>query len=121
MSTIRGWWLEDKTNTQKFFNRELHQPGPAPSQCEPWINQKIIRQHLDSPAMWSIFQLQDLLGMDGVLRRTDVDAERINVPAITNHYWRYRMHVPTESLIRSESFNSQIKNMTVHHRADPSA
>jgi len=25
----------------------------------------VVRQHLESPAMWSIFQLQDLLGIDG--------------------------------------------------------
>ena len=31
--------------------------------------------------MWSIFQLQDLLGMDEGLRREDPDEERINVPA----------------------------------------
>jgi 4-alpha-glucanotransferase len=111
MSTIRGWWLEDKTITQKFFNEELRQPGPAPTQCETWINQEIVRQHLDSPAMWSIFQLQDLLGMDGALRRVDANAERINVPAIPNHYWGYRMHLPLEALVRAENFNRQVENL----------
>ena len=98
MSTIRGWWLEDKKRTQLFFNQELRRTGVAPSECAPWINQEIIRQHLESPAMWSIFQLQDLLGMDGALRRADVDAERINVPNNPHFYWRYRMHVPLETL-----------------------
>ena len=69
MSTIRGWWREDSKLTQKFFNQELRQSGPAPLHCEPWVNREIVRQHLDSPAMWSIFQLQDLLGMDESLRR----------------------------------------------------
>ena len=76
MSTIRGWWQEDRTITQKFFNQELRQPGPAPPECEPWINQEIVRQHLESPAMWSIFQLQDLLGMDG-----DVAPRRRRTPS----------------------------------------
>jgi 4-alpha-glucanotransferase len=111
MSTIRGWWLEDKTITQKFFDQELRQSGPAPAECEPWINREIIRQHLDSPAMWSIFQLQDLLGMDGALRRSDPGAERINVPATSNHYWRYRMHLPLEALVRAENFNRQVENL----------
>jgi 4-alpha-glucanotransferase len=111
MSTIRGWWLEDKKLTQLFFNQELRQSGQAPSECEPWINREIVRQHLDSPAMWSIFQLQDLLGMDAALRRPDTDAERINVPAIPNYYWRYRMHLPLEALGRAESFIRLAENM----------
>jgi 4-alpha-glucanotransferase len=111
MSTIRGWWQEDKNLTQKFFNQELREPGAAPAECEPWINQKIVRQHLESPAMLSIFQLQDLLGIDGALRRPDTNAERINVPAIVNYYWRYRMHMPLEALARAESFNRSIKDL----------
>jgi 4-alpha-glucanotransferase len=109
MSTIRGWWLEDKKLTQLFFNQELRQSGPAPSKCAPWINQEIVRQHLDSPAMWSIFQLQDLLGMDGALRRPDVDAERINVPAQPHFYWRYRLHLPLETL--AGHFNQRVSDL----------
>jgi 4-alpha-glucanotransferase len=104
MSTLRGWWREDKKLTQKFFNKELRQSGPAPSECEPWLNREIIGQHLESPAMWSIFQLQDLLGMDDALRRPDVDAERINVPAMPRFYWRYRVHLSLEALGRAENF-----------------
>jgi hypothetical protein len=50
MSTLRGWWLEDKKLTQLFFNQELRQPGLAPSQCEPWINRQIVRGHGRRPA-----------------------------------------------------------------------
>jgi len=111
MSTIRGWWLEDKKLTQLFFNQELGETGPAPAQCDPGINEKVIRQHLESPAMWSIFQLQDLLGMEESLRRPEVDAERINVPAIVKYYWRYRMHLPLETLARADKFNGMVKNL----------
>src|SRR5208337_4767665 len=69
MSTIRGWWEEDRELTQKFFNRELGLPGEAPRTAEPWMVQSIVRQHLASPAMWSIFQLQDLAGTDANIRR----------------------------------------------------
>jgi 4-alpha-glucanotransferase len=111
MSTLRGWWLEDKKITQLFFNQELKQFGPAPPECRPWIVRDIVRQHLDSPAMWSIFQLQDLLGMDDALRRPDVEAERINIPALAQHYWRYRLHVPLEALGRAENFNRLVANL----------
>ena len=111
MSTIRGWWAEDRALTQKFFNRDLGLPGEAPLECEPRMVEAVVRQHLASPAMWSIFQLQDLLGLDGHLRRADVDAERINVPAIPNYYWRYRLHLTLEELLREERFNSHLAQL----------
>jgi 4-alpha-glucanotransferase len=110
MSTLRGWWEEDRNLTQQFFNGELEQPGDAPPRCEPWISQAIIRLHLASPAMWAIFQLQDLLGMDDALRRSDVAAERINVPADPKNYWRYRLHLPLEQLLRADGFNDDFKD-----------
>jgi 4-alpha-glucanotransferase len=111
MSTIRGWWEENYALTQKFYNQELHRPGEAPGHCDPAINRAIVRQHLESPAMWSIFQLQDLLGMDEALRRDDPSAERINVPAIPNFYWRYRMHLTLEKLQKAEAFNHELAEL----------
>ena len=106
-STLRGWWEEDPSKTQQFFKEQLEQSGEAPKFCEPWINKAILLQHLYSPAMWSIFQLQDYLGVDAKLRRQDPHAERINEPANPKHYWRYRMHLSLETLIASKSFNEQ--------------
>jgi 4-alpha-glucanotransferase len=109
MSTIRGWWEEDRGKTQRFFNYELGQWGDSPFFCEPWINKAIVIQHLYSPAMWSIFQLQDLLGMDGNIRRENPHDERINVPANAKHYWKYRMHILLEDLIKEKVFNEELK------------
>ena len=109
MSTIRGWWEEDKKFTQRFYNTELGQPGDAPQYCDGQINKAIVIQHLSSPAMWSIFQLQDLLGMDEKLRRAHHAAERINIPAITAYYWRYRMHLTLEKLQQAHGFNRELK------------
>jgi 4-alpha-glucanotransferase len=109
MSTIRGWWEEDRIQIQHFYNKELGQWGEAPLYCEPWVSKAIILQHLHSPALWSIFQLQDLLGMSGQVRRENPNDERINVPAIVRHYWRYRMHLPLEELIKEREFNAELK------------
>lgn len=109
MSTIRGWWEEDRIKTQQFFNQELNQWGDAPYFCEPWVNRDIVMQHLYSPAMWSVFQLQDLLGMDANLRRDNPHNERINIPADPKHYWRYRMHLSLEQLLEAASFNAELK------------
>jgi 4-alpha-glucanotransferase len=110
-STIRGWWEEDKNKTQQFFNNEIGQMGEAPNYCEPWINKAILNQHLYSPAMWAIFQLQDFLGIDASIRRTNPKEEQINVPANPKHYWRYRMHMPLEILLNEDSLNEQLHHM----------
>jgi 4-alpha-glucanotransferase len=110
MSTIRGWWEEDLEKTQRFFQTILDEQGPAPYFCESWINRAIVLQHLYSPAMWGIFQLQDLLGMSEKLRRQNPADERINVPANPNHYWNYRIHIGLEQLIKEKEFNSELKD-----------
>jgi 4-alpha-glucanotransferase len=111
MSTIRGWWEEDKDQTKRFYNEILQRPGYPPFFCEPWINHQIIEQHFYSPAMWAIFQIQDLMGIDGQLRRENPEDERINVPANPKHYWQYRMHLTIEDLMLEEKFNGMVRAM----------
>lgn len=110
MSTIRGWWEEDRGKTQRFYNFELGQWGDAPYFCEPWVNKAIVIQHLYSPAMWSIFQLQDLLGMSEIIRRENPHDERINIPSDPKNYWKYRMHISLEDLIRQKDFNEELRS-----------
>jgi 4-alpha-glucanotransferase len=110
-STIRGWWEEDREKTQQFYNHEIGQWGDAPIHCEAWINKAILLQHLYSPAMWAIFQLQDFMGVDESIRRSDPNEERINVPANPKHYWRYRMHLTLEELLNANSFNTEWKSV----------
>ena len=111
MSTLRGWWEEDQALTQRFYNEILQRSGEAPYFCEAWINKILLEQHFHSPAMWAIFQLQDLLGMDAELRRQNPQDERINVPANPKHYWRYRAHLSLETLLKAERFNGEIRKM----------
>lgn len=114
MSTIRGWWEEDRGLTQRFFNQELGQWGEAPYFCEPWVNKAVVLQHLHSPAQWSIFQLQDILGMSEQFRRENPHDERINVPANPKHYWRYRVHLTMEELMKEKAFNEELKEYVKH-------
>lgn len=114
MSTIRGWWEEDRTKTQHFYNHILQQWGEAPYFCEAWINRAIVLQHLNSPAMWSVFQLQDLLGMSEALRRENPHEERINIPADPNHYWNFRMHITLEDLLKEKDYNEELRGYIEH-------
>jgi 4-alpha-glucanotransferase len=110
MSTIRGWWEEDRTIIQRFYNSQLGHWGEAPYFCDWWICRDIILQHLYSPAMWSIFQMQDLLGISETIRRTNPNEERINVPSNSMSSWRYRLHLNMEDLLEKDDFNSELHN-----------
>ncbi len=111
MSIIRGWWEEDFATSQRFYNQQLGHWGEAPYFCEWWVNRDIVVQHLYSPAMWSIFQWQDLMGMSPELRRENPNDERINVPSNTKFSWRYRMHISLEDLLNADDFNDMLRNL----------
>jgi 4-alpha-glucanotransferase len=110
MSTIRGWWEEDRGLTQRFYNSQLGHWGEAPYFCDWWICRDILLQHLYSPAMWSIFQVQDLLSISNEVRRQNPHDERINVPSNSMFSWRYRMHLYMEDLLQKDEFNEELRN-----------
>jgi 4-alpha-glucanotransferase len=113
MSTIREWWEEDKERTQRFYNFIMGHYGKAPDDCSPAISKDIILQHIYSPAMWSIFQVQDLLGISEKLRRKDFLEERINQPSDPEHYWKYRMHLTLEDLVKQKEFNKELRTLMI--------
>lgn len=110
MAGIRAWWEEDITKTQHYYNNVLHEGGVAPYFAEPWICDKIVSLHLDSPAMLTILPLQDWLSVHGTIRRKNPLEEQINIPANSRHYWRYRMHMSLESLLKETEFNNYLKD-----------
>ena len=111
MSTIREWWEEDKESMQYFYNHLMEREGTAPFYCEPWLCREIIMQHLNSPAMWAVFLLQDLMAMADNIRRENPAEERINVPADPNHNWNYRMHITLEVLVKEKPFIQNLKTI----------
>lgn len=112
MSTIRGWWEEEEVETrQHFWSQVMGREGAAPSECSPEICRFIVEQNLAAASMWCILPLQDWLGVDPQLRHPVAAAERINVPAIPRHYWRYRMHLTIEALLKATQFNRNVGEM----------
>lgn len=51
------------------------------------------------------------MSIDETLRLAQPDAERINIPANPKHYWRYRMHVSLEDLMKRNDFNYDITDL----------
>jgi len=111
MTTIRGWWREDREKIQRYYNQVLHRFGDAPEDCTPELCEQILRNHLWTPSMLVIIPLQDWLSVDEKVRNSDVDSERINIPVNPRHYWRYRMHLNVEDLIANENLNHKIKSL----------
>ena len=111
MNPIRAWWEEDRQVTEQFWHEMLGGHGDAPYFCEPWVCRQILEQHLWSPAMLTVLPLQDWLSMDPVLRRENPNEERINVPANSRHYWRYRMHLTVEKLAAAKEFNETLTGL----------
>ena len=112
MTPIRAWWEEEDQNLiQRYWNEVLSRPGQAPATLDPDACEQIVRQHLASPAMFTILPLQDWLSIDGTLRYAKPEEERINVPAICPWYWRYRMHLSLETLLKQDAFNDKVLSL----------
>lgn len=108
---LRAWWEEDRNLSSKFFHEALGFQGDPPYFCEPWVCQRVVSQHLASPSMLAILPIQDWFSIDGDIRRENPNDERINIPAIPRHYWRYRMHIPLEKLLEEDIFNNTVREM----------
>ena len=114
MPGIRSWWEENRAISQRYFNEVLHEQGAAPYFAEPWICDRIVDMHLQSPSMLCILPLQDWLSIDGSLRRNNPAEEQINIPAISRHYWRYRIHLTIEELSRHNDYNHYLLSKIRH-------
>ena len=111
-STLRAWWEEDRTLTDRYYHEVLRCNGATPYFCEPWVCERIIEQHLLSPSMLCILPLQDWASMDAAVRyQGDPKDERINVPAEVPHYWRWRMPITLENLLSRTEFGSRLCRM----------
>ena len=111
MSTLRGWWEEDYLQTQRYYNTMLGHYGTAPTVATPELCEEVVRNHLKSNSILCILSLQDWLSIDGKWRNPNVQEERINVPANPRNYWRYRMHLTLEQLMKAEELNDKIREL----------
>ena len=111
MAPIRLWWEENSAIIQEYYKSQLGKIGVAPAEADGAICENILKNHLLSNAMWVILPWQDWMSIDEDLRNPDAESERINIPANPNHYWRYRMHMPLEKLLKEKDLNKRIKKL----------
>lgn len=118
-STFRGWWEEIPADVRMRYWTDVMQCNGQqrpPENCTPDIVQWVIEDHLKSPAMWAIFPLQDVLGIDKNLRRKDAKSEQINDPSNPNHVWNFRLHIAIDEVMENEEFMENLLSMNKKHK-----
>lgn len=116
MSTVRGWWRESPAATRRYWHEVAGHADEPPTECSGAAACEIAERHMRSSSMLAILPLQDWLAIDEELRASDPAAERINVPADPDHYWRYRMHLDIEDLLAADGFNDAVRALTALRR-----
>ncbi|GBG70561.1 hypothetical protein CBR_g6687 [Chara braunii] len=110
-STMRGWWEEDEGRRQRYHVKVLDKSLPCPAKCTPEISRAIIQQHLDSPSIWAVFPIQDLMALREEYARRPAQEETVNNPRNNRHYWKYRVHVTMDTLLEDHSLVTQLQDM----------
>lgn len=118
-STFRGWWEEMAAEERhKYWTQVMNRDAGSvpPAECSTEIVEWAVGDHLASPAMWAIFPIQDLLGMDKDMRRKDSTEEQINNPANAKHIWKFRLHVTIEEMSGNSMLVARLAKLNKDHR-----
>ncbi|KVI12197.1 Carbohydrate-binding-like fold [Cynara cardunculus var. scolymus] len=97
-STLRAWWEEDEERRRLFFKTMVGSDSLPPKQCVPEIAYFVLRQH-------------DLLALKEEYTTRPAVEETINDPTNPKHYWRFRVHVTMETLLKDAELTTAIKGL----------
>ena len=113
MSVVRGWWAElNQEEKRTFYYEILKKEGEVPHSCSASLVEEILAQHLYSPAMWSIFPIQDILALNPEFMRPYPE-ERINDPSNPSNEWKYRIPKEIEDLQEDEIINDKLRKLVM--------
>ncbi|KAA8497781.1 4-alpha-glucanotransferase DPE2 [Porphyridium purpureum] len=120
-STLRGWYESLAPDArQRYYQTMLKMEGEAPETCTTAVVERALDHVLAAPSIWNVHPLQDLLGIDANLRREIASEEQVNNPANPNHYWRFRVHLDLDEILKQSEFLARVKKMNVKHgRGEP--
>ena len=110
MPNLREWWRDHPEQAKRLAWTHFDEPH-ASEELGPELAAKVMGQQFESPAMWAIVPLQDLLALDAAVCHPDPAAERINDPSINPFNWRYRMHLGIEQLEVAQTLNARIRTL----------
>ena len=115
MSTLRGWWKEDKEKIQRYFNQMLHREGVAPDDCTSDLALQIITQQMEANGMWTILPLQDYLAISDELKspmwKVNASIIRLTLTILVLPY------APLFGrFIKADALNEKLRTIIVEHR-----
>lgn len=116
MPPLRLWWKESREQTEAFWHDALQHHDEVPIEATPAVCEEVVKRHLDSPSALCLISLQDWFAINPRLSNFPPEKEQINVPANADNYWRYRMHIPLESLIADTDYNEHLRSLLVLHK-----
>jgi 4-alpha-glucanotransferase len=64
--SLTEWWRANVVEASHFWSHSLRQYGAPPTQLEPWVADELVRRHLWTGSIWSVFSLIDLANMVGL-------------------------------------------------------
>ncbi|MBQ0080368.1 MAG: 4-alpha-glucanotransferase [Alistipes sp.] len=111
MSPLREWWEEDYKKSERYFREVLGMHGDVSKNATERICSAIIARHLEAPSMLAIIPIQDWMSINERVRLSNGKSERINIPAVANHYWKYRMHLKIEDILQRKEFLKQVNHL----------
>ncbi|WPT12628.1 4-alpha-glucanotransferase DPE2 [Picochlorum sp. SENEW3] len=110
-TNFRAWFEENAGRRTRYCETILGMHNKTSTTCTPDIVRDVVKQHLFSPSILSIFSIQDIIAMSHVLPQRDPDEETINVPSNPEHYWRYRMHISIQELDQDAELKHTLQNL----------
>lgn len=111
MSTLRGWWNENKELRNFVSNHYTPLDDTSIDEISTEQAFKIISLELNGGSMLCIEALQDWLALSNKYRKLSPQEEQINIPADSKHKWRFRMPCHIEDLISDKELNNTIKGI----------
>ncbi len=98
----------DSETLRMWLGRRLHGEGSdaTPAECEG-----AIAENLASKSMFAILPVQDWMSLSVGLRAANPAEERINDPSNPNQYWRFRMPVTVEEIMKDNAFCNKVKGL----------
>ena len=116
MQPLRLWWQQDSDRAGRLLGELMHSSSKVTRTLSPGMAEEIVVRLMGSRAMLCVLPLQDWLAIDGSLRSSTPESERINNPSDGQNRWCYRMPATIERLMADGTFCRRILQIVENSR-----
>lgn len=113
MSTMRGWWENDRVQARELYRELEGNKDSVPDKLNPPLAYSILNRELCGASMLRIEALQDWMALTPKWYDTiSANEEQINIPANPKHRWKFRMAGYLEQLLEDKELSEVINQLT---------